>query len=234
MALSLTAIQEKNKLGSESVFAVLLEINIPGVPQVTITSNGDEIIWDSRTWLPFPFEISEITEEASGEVPQWTITLDNRQRVIEKYLSDYDYYLKVNGVEGNEITCVLHVVNTKETESVELFDDIASLDAVVSLDNISGSLTGSAAIKSVRFSLRQPTTNSETASFIMSANSPFSIIIPKRRFIKQFCYWKFKGVECKYVGSGDTCNKSLSQCEGYNNSHNYGGFPGVGIGGVRL
>lgn len=233
MALSLTAIQEKNKLGSESLFALLLEINIPGVPQVTITSNGDSITWDSRTWLPFPFNISELTEEASGEVPQWTITLDNRQRVIEKYLSDYDYYLKTNGIEGNIITCTLYIINTKETEVVELFDDVVSLDAVVALDGLTG--TGNPqAIKSVYFELQSPSTNAETATFIMSASSPFSITTPKRRFIKQYCYWKFKGAECAYAGTGATCDKSLSQCKIYNNSHRFGGFPGVGVGGIRL
>lgn len=233
MALSLTAIQEKNKLGSESLFALLLEINIPGVPQVTITNNGDEITWDSRTWIPFPFDISELSEEASGEIPQWTITLDNRQRVIEKYLSDYDYYLKANGIEGNEITCTLHIINTKETEVVELFDDLVSLDAVVSLDNLTG--TGNPqAIKSVYFELQSPSTNAETATFVMAANSPFNIITPKRRFIKQYCYWKFKGLECAYAGVGTTCDKSLTQCKAYGNSARFGGFPGVGIGGIRL
>lgn len=234
MALSLTAIQEKNKLGADSLFALLLEINIPGVPQVTITNNGDEITWDSRTWIPFPFEISELSEEASGEIPQWTITLDNRQRVIEKYLSDYDYYLKANGIDGNQITCTLHIINTKEAETTVLFDDLVSLDAVAFLDGVSGTTSSPAAIKSVYFELQSPNTNAETATFIMAANSPFNIIAPKRRFIKNYCYWKFKGIECAYAGVGTSCDKSLSQCKAYGNSARFGGFPGVGIGGIRL
>lgn len=209
MALSLTAIQEKNSLGTDSVFHVLLEVLIPGVDPVTITNNGEDVIWDSRTWLAFPFEISELNENSAGEVPQWTITLDNRQRVIEKYLSDYDQYLKVNGIEGNEIKCNCFIVNSKDLDNPE-------------------------AIKEVYFELSQPSTTSEQATFVLTADSPFNIMVPKRRFIKQYCYWKFKGLECGYAGSASTCDKSLLQCKSYENSSRFGGFPGVGQGGIRL
>jgi len=209
MALSLTAIEEKNKLGTDSVFHILLEILIPGVAPVTITNNGSNVTWNSKEWLAFPFEISELNEEASGEVPQWTLSIDNRQRVIEKYLSDYDQYLKVNGIDGNQIKCNCYIVNSKD-------------------------LLNTSPIKEVYFELSQPSTTFETATFILTADSPFNIIVPKRRFIKQYCYWKFKGIECGYAGTATTCNKSLLQCKSYNNSSRFGGFPGVGIGGIRL
>jgi lambda family phage minor tail protein L len=209
MALSLQTIQDKNSLGTDAVFHILLSISIPGVPEVTVTNNGENVEWNGKTWLSFPFDISELTEEGSGEVPQWTITLDNKSRVIEKYLSDYDQYLKVNGIEGNEITCTLFIVNSKDL-----------------LNNVP--------IKEVSFDLQSPATDFEKATFVMSVSSPFTIITPKRRFIQQFCYWKFKGIECGYTGPGETCDKTISQCRTYNNSTRYGGFPGVGFGGIRL
>ena len=209
MALSLTAIQEKNKLGTDSVFAVLLEITIPDTPIIYITSNGDNITWNSQTWLAFPFDIGELNEEGKNEVPQWTITLDNRQRVIEQYLQQYDQYLKVNGVDGNEIKCTCHIVNTKD-------------------------LANTQTVKTVYFELSQPTTTSENATFILTADSPFNITAPKRRFIKQFCYWKFKGNECGYAGAETMCDKTLTRCKQLNNSPRFGGFAGVGFGGVRL
>lgn len=209
MALSLTAIQEKNKLGTDSVFAVLLEIIIPATPTIYITSNGDDIIWNSQTWLAFPFDISELNEDGKGEIPQWTIELDNRQRIIEQYLQTYDQYLKANGIDGNEIKCNCYVVNTKDLANPE-------------------------AVKTVYFELSQPTTTPEKATFILTADSPFNIMTPKRKFIKQFCYWKFKGTECGYVGAETTCNKTLTRCQELNNSPRFGGFAGVGYGGVRF
>ena len=210
MALSLTAIQEKNSLGTDSVFCILLDITIPGLTEhVRITSNGENITWVDYDWIAFPFEISELTEDGMGEVPQWQISIDNRSRVIEGYLQQYDQYLKVNGIEGNEIKCQCHVVNTKD-------------------------LTNPEAVKTVYFELSKPTTTHEVATFILTADSPFNIQVPKRRFIKTYCYWKFKGVECGYSGTATTCDKSLSRCQELNNSPRFGGFPAVGFGGIRL
>jgi lambda family phage minor tail protein L len=210
-------IEEKNKLGTDSVFMILLEITIPGTPIVYITNNGDNVTWRGHEWLAFPFEISELNENSTGEVPQWTISLDNRQRVMEKYLTDYDYYLKINGIEGNEIICNCYVVNSKDLANTE-------------------------AIKEVYFELNNPSTTHEVATFTLTANSPFGITIPKRKYLKQFCFWKFKGIECcgslpctnPLLAAGTTCDKSLLQCESYNNSGRFGGWPSVGLGGVRL
>lgn len=209
MALSLQTIRDKNSLGTDAIFHVLLKIVIPATPEINITNNGEDVVWNSKTWIAFPFDIAELSEEGSGEIPQWTITLDNRQRAIEAYLQQYDQYLKANGVNGNEIRCTLYVVNSKD-------------------------LSNTTPIKEVTFELNQPTTNSETATFVLTADSPFNISVPKRRFIQNFCYWKFKSSECGYTGGAGTCDKSLIQCKSYGNSHRYGGFPSVGFGGIRL
>jgi lambda family phage minor tail protein L len=210
MALSLTAIQEKNALGTDSIFYILLKIVIPGVDNpITITNNGDDVQWDSTSWLAFPFNISELTEDGSGEIPQWTITLDNKQRVIERYISQYDQYLKTYGIENNQIKCTCFIINSKELDNPE-------------------------PIKEVFFELSHPSTNAETATFVLNADSPFSIMTPKRRFVQEYCYWKFKSIECGYTGTDITCDKSLSQCKSYGNSGRFGGFPGVGTSGIRL
>lgn len=39
------------------------------------------------------------------------------------------------------------------------------------------------------------------------------------------CRWRvFKGIECRYSGSGLSCDRTYSQCVAYNNDVNYGGF----------
>jgi hypothetical protein len=49
-----------------------------------------------------------------------------------------------------------------------------------------------------------------------------------RRTTKYFsasCRWqKFKGLECKYSGSGSFCDRSYDQCTVYGNTANFGGF----------
>jgi phage-related protein len=80
--------------------------------------------------------------------------------------------------------------------------------------------------------------------------------LPRRKFYKNTCPWKYKGIECKYPtgGSGfiantypeisangmftvsnattsdsalDKCSKSITACRLRNNSQNFGGFPGT-------
>lgn len=39
------------------------------------------------------------------------------------------------------------------------------------------------------------------------------------------CRWKiFKGLECRYLGVGDTCDRSYAQCTAYSNTDHFGGF----------
>jgi phage-related protein len=47
--------------------------------------------------------------------------------------------------------------------------------------------------------------------------------VPARLF-SVWCPWEFKGVECGYEGSGETCDKSWSNCAYLVNTHRFGGF----------
>ena len=110
--LSSTAIAEKNKLATDSVFLLLVAITIPGLAQpVRVAANNESVTWNGQTWQPFPFEIDELVEESKGEVPQIVIRVGNESRVMEQYLQDYDAYTKTNGF--SPITCDLYVVNSK-------------------------------------------------------------------------------------------------------------------------
>ena len=48
--------------------------------------------------------------------------------------------------------------------------------------------------------------------------------------VNQLCYYQGGTNEYPYM----TCNKTLSDCRLRNNSSRFGGFPGVGLGGIRL
>jgi phage-related protein len=42
------------------------------------------------------------------------------------------------------------------------------------------------------------------------------------------CQWKkFKDEKCGYTGSGITCDRTLTQCQAYNNVLNFGGHPSI-------
>jgi lambda family phage minor tail protein L len=199
-------IADLNALSSDSVIAVLLEIEIPATPTVRICSNNEDVIFAGNTYLPFPFKLSELSTTAKGAVPEWQIQIDNTTRAIEQYLQLYDQYLKVHGISGNDIALTCYVVNTSDT---------------------------SEAIMTEYFILTSFSTDTQWATFKLGARSPFTMRYPRRRILQNFCAWKFKSVSCGYAGSVASCDKSLSACRALDNAGRFGGFPGVGKG-VRL
>lgn len=196
-------IADMNALSSDSVFSVLLEIDIPATPTVRICSNNENVEFGGNTYIPFPFKLSELTTASKGEVPQWQIQIDNTSRAIEAYLQLYDQYLKEHGVAGNYISLTCYVVNTNDT---------------------------SEAVLTEQFVLTSFDTDTKWASFKLGAMSPFTMRYPMRRIIQNFCSWKFKSEQCGYSGSGTSCDKTLATCRSYGNSSRFGGFPGVGKG----
>jgi phage-related protein len=209
--LSSTAIQEKNKLGTDSVFHVLVAITIPGEAQpARVTSNNETVTWNGQSWTPFPFEIDEIVEESKGEVPSVVLRVGNQSRVMEQYLQTYDGYCKTNGF--SPITCDLYVVNSKNLGS-----------ATPEVQHT--------------FDLKQFGSDAEWAYFTLGATNPWNRRAPLNRILRNQCRWIFKSSECGYAGATTTCNKTLSACRamsGGSNSRRFGGFPGVGNKGVRI
>ena len=54
------------------------------------------------------------------------------------------------------------------------------------------------------------------------------VTIPHRKFIRNYCQWKFKSSECGYVGAETSCNKTKADCKNVkNNFRRFGGFPSV-------
>jgi phage-related protein len=68
----------------------------------------------------------------------------------------------------------------------------------------------------------------------LGAPNPLRSIYPQFRYNAHFCNWQFKSVECGYAGASEICKRTLAYCRQLNNSPRFGGFPGLGGGGVRL
>jgi len=115
LPLSTTAILEKNKLATDSVFLVCLEIVIPGISQtVRVVNNTEDIVWNGYTWSRIQFQLEDIRGNAAGEVPRVDLRLDNTQQVLEYYIHAYETWCKNNYRQN--ITCTIYVVNSKNLE----------------------------------------------------------------------------------------------------------------------
>lgn len=71
--------------------------------------------------------------------------------------------------------------------------------------------------------------------FTLGANLRLNRRVPERRFLKDFCPFRYGGVECGVVSATVTlypgCLKTLAQCRERTNSTRFGGEPGMPLGG---
>ena len=203
--LSDVAKLEKNKLASDSVFLIALDIKIPDVAEIIhIVNNNEDVIWNNTTYLAFPFELDEISEATSGEVSEFTLRVSNINNVIGNYVRQYDAYVKNNGFESIDLT--LSVINTNNLAS-----------SVPEIQH--------------KAKLIKPTINREMVTFTIGSTNAYNKTVHSKMF-RNACRWKFKSVQCKYVGIETTCNKTFSRCQELSNTLNYGGFPTIGNKGV--
>ena len=193
---SLQTLQDLNSLGGDSVLLVALKIVIPSTPTIYIVRNGEAVTFLGNEFIPFEFNIGEITA-GKGETPQLQLQIDNTSRVIERYLIEYDTYLKLNGIDGNGITCELYVLNTNDL---------------------------SEAVMTEYFELVDFKANNKMATFTLGTTSLFNKQYPPRKMYANFCSFKFRDNRCQYSGAITTCNKTLSNCRARNNSARFGGF----------
>lgn len=100
--LSDTTKIEKNKLNSNSVWFVMLEIKIPSVSEtLRIVNNNEDVTWKGFTWLKFPFELDEISQSANAETSQFQIKVGNVKNIIGQYIRQYDAYVKTGLIKKN-------------------------------------------------------------------------------------------------------------------------------------
>ena len=196
---SLTTINDLNKLGGEGVLLVCVKLEISGQSNIYLVNNKENITFKSNEYIAFPFTISEITS-GKGEVPQFSLQIDNTTRAINSLMIQYDIYLKQNGIEGNKVFATLYVVNT-----IDLSEEVLA----------------------EKFELVSWDINNQWASFKMGASNPFQRSYPPRKLFNAFCGFKFKDSRCGYSGAETVCNKTLVRCRQLNNSVRFGGFPSV-------
>lgn len=203
MTLSNAVKEHKNALASDGQIFTLLEINIPSeATPIYVTSNNEDVVWNSETWTSFGFEVDDIREESDNATPELTVRVTNVNRAMELYIHEYDTWLKLNAHEP--ITTVMYFVSSKD-------------------------LANATPIKSYAFDVSKYSTDAQWASFTLSFENFHIKRFPKNRILRDSCRWLFGSTECGYTPVGaETCNKTLTDCRSYNNSSRFGASPSAG------
>jgi phage-related protein len=209
LPISSVIIDEKNKLASDGVWLLALEVNIPGVNDpVRVVRNNENIVWRGEPWVAFRFEIDEISEKSKAEVPRVDLRVSNINQVFESYVQDWDTWTKQNGF--SPITVNIYLLNSK---------DLANDDPVADY----------------LFDLKQPRMSEKWATFTLGAKSPFNRRFPQGQVRKNYCRYKFKiDPRCGYTGTVTTCNRTLPYCRYLENSHRFGGQVGAGNSSLQI
>ena len=171
---------------------------------IRLVKNEANISWQGQTWAAFPFNIDDMGEAGKNEVPQLQLSVSNVSRAIQSYIEAYD-----GGVDATVIIRVVHA------------------------DNLVGTETATTLIR-LDYTVTSCTANPKAVVFSLGASSPWQRRIPQGRARKNFCRFKFKSTECGYSGAETVCDKSITRCRVLANSSRFGGFPGVGFGGLRV
>jgi phage-related protein len=206
--LNSEVIREKNALHSANPFLLLLEIVVPGLDSpLRVVLNTENIRWRGVSWQAITFELDEISQGGTGEVPQVELRVANPGRVFEPYIDMYDEYVKHNGF--TPITVHILVINTADMDSGKPVVDH-------------------------EYELKNPQSNGQWIVFTLGASNPFDLRFPVDRILKGHCRFRFRDRRCNYKGAIPTCNHTLTDCRKKGNSARFGGFPGIGKTGIYL
>lgn len=78
------------------------------------------------------------------------------------------------------------------------------------------------------FYVEQANATEEAVSLTLTTKFDLNRIqLPRRRFHRNYCQWKFKSTQCGYSGAETECNKTFQRCKALNNESRYGGFPAI-------
>jgi len=211
MTLSAGAYLEKNKLATDSVWLVLLEITMPDTTVMRMTNNSENVWWPAtqvpgNLYTSFPFEIGEIGDTSKGEVPSVSLRVTNVARVLEPYLDDQDGLVDSN--VDIRIVNSIHVLTP--TKGSATYNDVPEIE--------------------LNYDIVESSSDSQWVEFTLGASNPFNKRFPRNKIYRNVCRYRwFKGTRCQYAGAQTSCDRTLKTCrDTYSNSINFGGCPGVG------
>jgi lambda family phage minor tail protein L len=112
LSLSLASKLEKNKVSSTGVWLILLEVKIPqaaGDVIIRVAYNTEDVVWQGNTYVAFPFELGEITEDGK-ELPALDLKISNVTGIMSRYVEE------TNGAAG--ATVILRVVHSEHLDDL--------------------------------------------------------------------------------------------------------------------
>lgn len=101
---------EKNKQFADSVYVILMQMNLTdGKTVIHLAYNTENVQWRGETWQSFPLSLGDSVQETDGSIPNLEIKVSNVTKAL------MGYFEKFGGFNGTIIN--LYIVNTENLSS---------------------------------------------------------------------------------------------------------------------
>lgn len=209
--------QETEKPTQNRLFH-LIRLQLPDPePPLDIADSNFDVKFDGITYLKFPCKYSPADQNSDGSISKASIVVANVARDLMYYIEKY------NGLRN----CRISIKTVYENALDEKY--FPQPDGSVIVEPNEGNNT---AYIEDEYNIDTYSANEQTIAFQLDPIIDLEIRIPRRRYMVDGCYWKYKDAKtCKYpvngALAGTTCGKTLAECRLRNNAENFGGFPGI-------
>lgn len=160
----------------------------------------------------------------------------NNEEIVFKGDTYYPYYFSLSDVKrtSSEMpSATLTVSNITGTiqKILEAYDGAngAKVKAAVINTNLSDEI-----LEEENFVVTGATAKKDVITLKLGCGMSLDKRYPTYRIMKDWCPFKYKGVECGCTSNKTTCNKTLTDCRERNNSKRFGGCPTVPQGGLYV
>lgn len=194
-----------------------------GASSIFVTDFSCSVAYDAQLYLAYPLKLSGINTSTDGSIDKATLTVGNVDPYIMAYLMNF------NGLSKWRAT--FKFVYEKFLDLLYEFNP----DGSVTTSN--NDLADPLAYIEEEFLIDTYTASDQVISFQLDPIIDLSIQLPRRRFMTDSCYWRYKDPDtCKLVnghavdtetGTYVGCKKTLVECKRRGNQLNFGAFPGV-------
>ena len=197
-------ILEKNKIATSSVLMILAEI--------TFNDDASTVVRLARNNEDITFEGNVYTA--------FPFEIDT-----------------INFEKGRIPSIALRVSNVSRLVQTYLEDTDGAVGSTVRLIVVNSTdYTSDLSDLELTYNIVDSSADAKWVSFTLGMPSPLNKRFPLYKYIANHCNWaaNFKGVECQYAGAETTCTGTLTRCRELSNSEHFGGFIGLGKGGVKF
>jgi len=209
-SLSANLVTEKNKLHSTDPWLILLDITLPDSTVIRLVRNTVDVTFPvgGNTYTAFPFELSIVESNSTGQIPTVTLKVCNITRLLTPHLNDQN-----GGLESTVVVTVVNAGLLSESYS-ELDMNFTVMGCEVNSTWVTWTL-GMANPINRRFPLFRYLASH--CSWTYTKGVPDGI-----------------NIECNATSALTTCNRTLADCVERNNSERFGGWLGMQSDGIRI